>query len=206
MFDPARPTRRCQRAAWAETTADAHQDLLVGEVDGAVVCTAQLTWLRVLAADGGLYCQVEAAGVRLDVAVDPALGAGVLDDPVLGWATREAVTNVVRHAHAGRCRISLQTTGEQTVLIVKNNGRGIGAVRGSTPRDHELTGLRERVSEAGGLLEVRAPATGRGAEVVVLFPTPFERRRGSAHAPPPVQPAPQPAPPTPRDTPQDARR
>jgi GNAT superfamily N-acetyltransferase len=57
-----------QRAAFAEIDADPHQDLLVGIADGRVVATAQVTWLRVLMADGGLYCQVEAvrtaAGAR----------------------------------------------------------------------------------------------------------------------------------------------
>ncbi|MEJ7635006.1 GNAT family N-acetyltransferase [Aeromicrobium sp.] len=49
-----------QRAAIEEIGSDAHQDLLVGEIDGTVVCTAQVTWMRMLAGDGGLYCQVEA--------------------------------------------------------------------------------------------------------------------------------------------------
>ncbi len=49
-----------QRAAFDEIDTDAFQDLLVGVLDGKVVCTAQITWMRVLAADGGLYCQIEA--------------------------------------------------------------------------------------------------------------------------------------------------
>ena len=49
-----------QRAALDEITADPNQYLLVGEVEGVVVCTAQVTWMRMLSADGGLYCQVEA--------------------------------------------------------------------------------------------------------------------------------------------------
>ena len=34
------------RAAFDEITADAHQQLLVGELDGEVVATAQVTWIR----------------------------------------------------------------------------------------------------------------------------------------------------------------
>ena len=49
-----------QRAAFDEIDADVNQDLLVGELEGQIVCTAQVTWMRVLSADGGLYCQVEA--------------------------------------------------------------------------------------------------------------------------------------------------
>ncbi|WP_375001632.1 GNAT family N-acetyltransferase [Aeromicrobium sp. CTD01-1L150] len=59
-FDEPETVTAGQRAAFAEITADPNQDLLVGEVDGRVVATCQLTWMRMLAADGGLYCQVEA--------------------------------------------------------------------------------------------------------------------------------------------------
>jgi len=41
------------RAAFDEITADAHQQLLVGEVDGEVVATAQVTWIRRLTYVGG---------------------------------------------------------------------------------------------------------------------------------------------------------
>jgi len=57
--EPAEVTDN-QRAAIDEIIADQHQDLLVGEIDGTVVCTAQVSWMRMLSADGGLYCQVEA--------------------------------------------------------------------------------------------------------------------------------------------------
>ncbi len=53
-----------QRDAFDEIDADVNQDLLVGELDGQIVCTAQVTWMRMLSADGGLYCQIEA--VRTD--------------------------------------------------------------------------------------------------------------------------------------------
>lgn len=64
--EPAGVTDR-QRAAIAEIITDAHQDLLVGELDGRVVCTAQVTWMRMLSADGGLYCQVEAVRTAADL-------------------------------------------------------------------------------------------------------------------------------------------
>lgn len=59
-FDEPDHVTEHQRAALAEISADAHQQMLVGEIDGSVVCTAQVTWMRMLSADGGLYCQVEA--------------------------------------------------------------------------------------------------------------------------------------------------
>jgi GNAT superfamily N-acetyltransferase len=52
--------------AFAEILCDAHQDLLVGECDGEVVATAQLTWVRHLTYVGGLMCSVESVRVRSD--------------------------------------------------------------------------------------------------------------------------------------------
>lgn len=53
-----------QRSALDELVADPAHQVLVGLVDGVVVATAHVTWLRMLSADGGLYCQVE--NVRTD--------------------------------------------------------------------------------------------------------------------------------------------
>lgn len=56
--EPTTPTGR-QHAALAEIIADPVHELLVGEIDGRVVTTAHLSWLRVLMYDGGLMCQIE---------------------------------------------------------------------------------------------------------------------------------------------------
>lgn len=53
--------------AFDEINADAHQQLLVGEVDGEVVATVQLTWVRHLTYIGGLMCVVESVRVRSDL-------------------------------------------------------------------------------------------------------------------------------------------
>jgi GNAT superfamily N-acetyltransferase len=55
------------RAAFDEITADAHQQLLVGEVDGEVVATAQVTWIRRLTYVGGEMGVVESVRVRSDL-------------------------------------------------------------------------------------------------------------------------------------------
>ena len=61
--EPEEPTDQLV-AALAEITAATHQRLLVGELAGSVVATAQVTYLRVLSGNGALYCQVES--VRTD--------------------------------------------------------------------------------------------------------------------------------------------
>jgi GNAT superfamily N-acetyltransferase len=55
------------RAAFDEITADAHQQLLVGELDGEVVATAQVTWVRRLTYVGGEMGVVESVRVRSDL-------------------------------------------------------------------------------------------------------------------------------------------
>jgi GNAT superfamily N-acetyltransferase len=55
------------RAAFDEISADAHQQLLVGELDGEVVATAQVTWIRRLTYVGGEMGIVESVRVRSDL-------------------------------------------------------------------------------------------------------------------------------------------
>lgn len=75
--EPTEPTAELV-AALAEITADAHQQLLVGEFDGSVVATAQVTYLRVLSGNGALYCQVES--VRTDARLrGRGLGTQLMD-------------------------------------------------------------------------------------------------------------------------------
>ena len=92
--EPAEVTDN-QRAAIEEIIADQHQDLLVGELDGAVVCTAQVTWMRMLAADGGLYCQVEAvrtSAARRGQGIGAALMAYIEDEARRRGAARMQLT------------------------------------------------------------------------------------------------------------------
>lgn len=93
--EPAEVTDN-QRAAIEEIVSDAHQDLLVGELDGAVVCTAQVTWMRMLSADGGLYCQVEAvrtSAARRGQGIGATLMAYIEDEARRRGAARMQLTS-----------------------------------------------------------------------------------------------------------------
>ena len=71
---------------------------------------------------------------------------------------QEALSNVVRHAHATNTRVDLHF-GDQVVLTVTDDGRGIPTT-GITPVGSGgglgLIGMRERVNLIGGSLEIRA--------------------------------------------------
>jgi two-component system response regulator DesR len=63
---------------------------------------------------------------------------------LFGWAVREGLTNVVRHARATRCAIELGWT------HVEISDDGIGS---SAPAGNALAGVRERVEAGGGTVK-----------------------------------------------------
>ncbi|MBF4562567.1 sensor histidine kinase [Microbacterium sp. VKM Ac-2870] len=63
-----------------------------------------------------------------------------------GWIVREGVTNVIRHAHATRCRVRLTARG------VSIEDDGVGPASDAAFAGSGLIGLRERVEAAGGRL------------------------------------------------------
>lgn len=71
---------------------------------------------------------------------------------LFGWVVREGITNVVRHAHASRCTVTV--TG--CAVEIRDDGVGAAAAGGSG-----LAGLRERLADVGGRLDA-GPADPRG--------------------------------------------
>lgn len=74
---------------------------------------------------------------------------------LFAWCLREAVTNVIRHAGASRCTVTL----EPGRLVVHDDGRGLPGPTGTSQpgQDREgngLRGMRERVEQAGGTLTI----------------------------------------------------
>jgi two-component system sensor histidine kinase DesK len=98
------------------------------------------------------------AGVAAQLPPDPSVV-----DPrhriVVAWVLREAVTNVVRHSRADRCVVELGPSS----LRVTDDGCG----RSGRQEGNGLRGVRERVSAAGGKLDVCPGPDGRGTRVEV---------------------------------------
>lgn len=103
-----------------------------------------------------------AAGVDLAVTRDPQLALTPSTETALALALREAVTNVVRHAHAGRCTVALRRAGESVVLEVSDDGVG-----GDSREGTGLIGMRERIAALGG--DVHRAARG-GTALTVAVP------------------------------------
>ncbi len=67
----------------------------------------------------------------------------------LALILREAVTNIIPHADARICAVTLTSTSEGTTLEVRDDGRGLSGDEGNG-----LLGIRERVRELGGTLDL----------------------------------------------------
>jgi two-component system sensor histidine kinase DesK len=90
---------------------------------------------------------LETAGVRVSAQV-AEIPLPATHDTVLSLALREAVTNIVRHARAQHCWMSLTRQNGKSYLEVRDDGRGGQQVEGNG-----LRGMRERVEALGGQVE-----------------------------------------------------
>jgi two-component system sensor histidine kinase DesK len=104
---------------------------------------------------------LEAAGIALecrvaDIALQP------ISEQTLALALREAVTNVVRHATARRCRIQLEAVDGRARLEIKDDGIGGGA-----PDGFGLLGMRARVAALSGQVERHGDD---GTRLVIVLP------------------------------------
>ncbi|MFJ9905185.1 sensor histidine kinase [Streptomyces sp. NPDC101152] len=126
--------------------------------------------------EGSLGTELDRARSALTAAgVEPVLRrTGVPLSPpseaLLGWVVREAVTNVVRHAGATRCEITVDSTSERARLTVTDNGSGESAAPPSPGVGGTgLKGLTERLATAGGSLRA-GPAPRGGFTVTAELP------------------------------------
>ncbi len=90
---------------------------------------------------------------------------------------QEALTNVARHAGAGRVEVSVEAGAAEIVLQVEDDGRGCGEAQEGLGQ----TGMRERAVRLGGTLTL-SPGQAGGTCVTARMPRP--RPRQAAAAPP----------------------
>jgi two-component system, NarL family, sensor histidine kinase DevS len=100
-------------------------------------------------------------GIRFEGPVDAAVPPTIVGHLVA--VAREALSNVARHARASRVQITL-TAGDEVVLEVTDNGRGIGNVT----RRSGLANMVERSESLGGSCTVTS--IGKGTTLVWRAP------------------------------------
>src|SRR4051812_18417025 len=116
---------------------------------------------------GGLRAGVAAVVARLNlpVRVDVRGGAAPAEIEASAYfAAAEALTNVVKHSHAGRAEVTAALEDGMLRIEVRDNGAG-----GADPDGHGLVGMRDRVTTLGGRLEIESRAGG-GTLVAATLP------------------------------------
>ncbi|HTZ30630.1 MAG TPA: sensor histidine kinase [Streptosporangiaceae bacterium] len=108
---------------------------------------------------------LRASGIAADLptatdVVDPA------HSELFGWTVREGLTNVVRHARARSCAIRLS----RSAIEIVDDGVGEVAPAGGAISGNGLSGLRERVSAAGGQVDAGPLQAGGWQLRVTLAP------------------------------------
>ena len=116
---------------------------------------------------GGLGAGVDAFVSRLDLCVDVDISTGPLPRDVEASAyfiVAEALTNVVKHAHATRAAVTAAV--DEGCLRVEIRDDGVG---GADPQGYGLVGIADRVDALGGRLRIES-AEGGGTVLVATLP------------------------------------
>jgi two-component system sensor histidine kinase UhpB len=82
---------------------------------------------------------------------------------------QEALTNVARHANAKRIQVAISRENGQVSAAIEDDGAGFSLSRPRKAPGLGLVGLKERVSELSGKVQV-VSAPGRGTRVHVRIP------------------------------------
>ena len=107
----------------------------------------------------------EQAGLKITRNIDPNLPAlGPEEELVVYRIAQESLTNIVRHAQATVAELEFERTPGGSVLIIRDNGRGLDGQPGSGIR-----GMRERALLIGAEVSIES-RPGGGTEVRLTLP------------------------------------
>ena len=107
--------------------------------------------------------------IKFEVSMDP--NEIILDDELLTVVFhifQELLINAVRHSKATVVNIALELNGEKLVLIVKDNGKGIGEKEISDPKALGLIGMKERLYPWNGKIDIQG-VEGEGTVVEITI-------------------------------------
>ncbi|WP_164842482.1 sensor histidine kinase [Actinoplanes solisilvae] len=110
---------------------------------------------------GSLAERLRSSGMRVEMVVDGVYALPPALDLTVYRIVQEALTNVLKHANAAGCHVTVRADDDAVRIEVNDDGRGGGG--------HGLVGMRERVSMYGGTLTTGPQAEG-GYRVVAEIP------------------------------------
>jgi len=107
-----------------------------------------------------------------ECSIDASLSALSIDaelSTMLFRIVQEALTNVVRHAAASHVSIRGEAKGNEMLVEVTDNGKGIAEMRSTGGQSWGILGMRERARHYGGSLTITGRA-GHGTTVALRLP------------------------------------
>lgn len=111
--------------------------------------------------------------VRWHADVETDFSLPLTHEQALFRIAQEALTNVVRHAHATQVMVELRATPEAVELQVTDDGRGFDLSSLESGKTMGLQGMRERLMNLGGTLTIDTnPAT--GTRILAHLPRPSQ--------------------------------
>jgi two-component system sensor histidine kinase UhpB len=109
----------------------------------------------------------EQAGIPVERRLQRDLPLSKDEELVVYRVAQEALTNVVRHARAGRAEVELRCRDGCITLTVRDDGRGLAP--GSLTSSNGIRGMRERAMLIGAEFSIESPDHG-GTEVRLSIP------------------------------------
>ena len=144
-------------------------DLRPGTLDDLGLVRALTGEARRALDAAGLACELE-----VELTTEECASLSAAAEVVLFRISVEAVTNVVRHARAHRCRITLTIDDAEVVMVVEDDGAGMNGANRSSG-DHPPAGgvgirsMCQRAEEVGGRVSI-GPGHNGGTCVMVRLP------------------------------------
>jgi signal transduction histidine kinase len=146
------------RTALAETMSSVHR--ISTELRPAVLDDFGL--VAAIESEARLFEQ--RTGIECEVSFPEQLSLGPEADAAVYRIVQEAMTNVARHADAGRMEIRAVKAGDELSIEIRDDGRGIAPQQLADRHSLGLVGMRERARNIGATLVVDGTA-GRGTLV-----------------------------------------
>jgi signal transduction histidine kinase len=172
--DALRQPLDADRQAWLQTTVDA----LIPEMDTAMHAIQEKLFdldVTVLA-DVGLAAALEqecAAFIRrTGISCERRFEALVLDaerGALVVLILREALANIARHSRATSAEVTLQQSGQQGILSVRDNGIGFDPIRMRAAESFGVREMEDRARTLRGELNFTSKPN-EGSQITLSFP------------------------------------
>jgi signal transduction histidine kinase len=127
--------------------------------------------LERLGLTGALEALAEESSARGGIEVEASVEIGAEpngdEERIVYRLVQEALTNVIKHAHASHVDVTARSVGGEIQISVSDNGEGFDPLAATTGRG--LRGMQERIELLGGRIEVSS-RPGAGTEITATVP------------------------------------